>query len=127
MPSHAVDGDHAWRAFGSISSGLTLVAELLDTPTAKAVASALPITSSALTWGEEVYFDVRGSANASPTRAPSSSRARSPTGRRAMPSRSASAARRSAGATRSAGEPCNVFATALADVKALIKVKTGTR
>ncbi len=37
---------------------LTLDAELMDTPTAKAVLAALPVTSGVLTWGEEVYFDV---------------------------------------------------------------------
>jgi hypothetical protein len=37
---------------------LTLDADLLDTPTARAVAQALPIASSAMTWGEEIYFEV---------------------------------------------------------------------
>jgi uncharacterized protein len=40
--------------FGS----LTLDADLADTPTAHAVAAALPITSSVMTWGEEVYFEI---------------------------------------------------------------------
>ena len=79
---------------------LTLDAELLNTPTARAVAAALPISSSALTWGEEVYFDI-------PVKVAAEKDARAvvtpgewPIGPAATRSRSASAAPRSAAVTK---------------------------
>ena len=38
--------------------GVELTAEVFDTPTAAAMLAALPITSRAQIWGEEVYFSV---------------------------------------------------------------------
>ncbi len=43
-----------------------LVAQLADTPTAKAVAAALPAKSRASTWGEEVYFTLKADAKLEP-------------------------------------------------------------
>jgi len=107
---------------------LTLDAELLDTPTAKAVAAALPLSSVVLTWGEEVYFDV-------PITAPREAAARDvvtpgeiaywPEG----PALAIGFGRTpiSVGTETRLASPCNVFARAIGDVKGLKAIKAGTR
>ena len=107
---------------------LTLDAELLDTPTAKAVVAALPISSSVLTWGEEVYFDVplevKREADARAVMTPGEI-AFWPQG----PAIAIGFGRTpiSKGNETRLASPCNVFAKAVSDVKVLAKVKTGAK
>ena len=37
---------------------ISLKAELLDTPTGRKIAEALPLEGSANVWGDEIYFDI---------------------------------------------------------------------
>ena len=103
---------------------LRLDAELFDTPTARAIAAALPLSSAVMTWGEEVYFEV-------PVKVAREKDARAVVtpgevaywpeghcialgfGRTPI----------SCGDETRLASPCNVFANALSDVKALAPIR----
>ena len=124
-PAHSQAGSTMARLrfdFGT----LTLDAELLDTPTGRAVAAALPVSSSALTWGEEVYFEV-------PVQVPAEADARAvvtpgeiaywPEGHCIALGFGRTPISR--GDETRLASPCNIFAKALGDVKALAAVRAG--
>lgn len=110
--------------FGS----LTLDADLLDTQTAKAITAKLPYEAHAMTWGEEVYFDVplleKREADARDVVTPGEI-AYWPDG----PGIAIGFGRTPISQINECrlASPCNVFAKATSDVKALRQVRPGTK
>lgn len=106
---------------------VTLRARVLDTPTAERIWAALPIMSSARTWGAEVYFDAPVTSVAEPNACDTVKAGQIvfwPEGDAIAICFGPTPLSRSKAEIRMAG-PCNIWAEAIDDVRQFKAVHAG--
>jgi len=110
------------------AGNVDLTVNLLDTPTAKAIADAVPFEARAQTWGEEVYFTTPVSARLEPDARQivepgtvcfwtEGDALALPYGRTPM----------STDSRPRLANPCNLVGTLVGDPKALSRIKAGEK